>query len=203
MRVNRSPKRWSGLRALLPDATCHSSPADVNVSPESSISHWIWVIDRRTFIIADPKPTHLCKKPGWFPLQNLSQTPPFLTISLPKLKPPSPLCHTCKLSSPISLFLLALPATPTSPHPLKPTKLFSNLAAMPCLEHSMPLLQLATPTHTSDLYSNVTFPGFSLTPPNLKEIPDPPVSPWITITLSKYLLICVFVCVSVSFTARL
>lgn len=208
--MNGSPKPWSGCRALLPNVTCHSSPADVSVSHESSISHWTWIIDRKE-IHHGMSEAHLSALgarmvpfASLVPSPKISlQPPPFLTMSLPKPKPPSHLYHPCTLSSRMSLILSCFASYTSFPSSPQTHQAPFKLGSLPCLEHSMPLLQLVNPTRASDPYSNVTFPEFSLTPPNLKEIPDPPFAPWIIITISKYLLICVFVCLSVPVTVRL
>lgn len=136
--MNGSPKPWPGCRALLPNVTCHSSPADVSVSHESSISHWTWVIDRKEIhhgvseAYLSVLGTRMVPFTSLIPSPKISlQLPPFLPWHFQNLSPPH--ISTILVRSPHGSpwFFLALPAIPTSPHPLKPTKLLSNLAACP------------------------------------------------------------------------
>ena len=129
--------------------------------------------------MSSQKPTYLCKEPVWN-LQlfgSLSKISPKLYSFLPSCSQnlSSPHLSTVLISSPISL----IPSCPISctNFPLSPQAHQApfKLGNLPCLEHSTPLLQLAKPTHASDLCSNVTLPEFSLTPPNQK-ITDPPHS---------------------------
>lgn len=91
----------------------------------SSLSHRMWVIDRKKIYYVKSE-AHLSVQGAsmepstlWFPLQNLSQTLLFLTILLPKPKLPPPLHSTCKLTylpdSFLPYQLHQLPLIPSSP----------------------------------------------------------------------------------------
>lgn len=138
--MNGSPKPWPGCRALLPNVTCHSSTADVSVSHESSISHWTWVIDRKEIHHGVSEAhlsvlgTRMVPFTSLIPSPKISlQLPPFLTMSLPKPKPPSHLYHPCTLSSQISLILSCFASYTNFPSSPQTHQAPFKLGSLPCL----------------------------------------------------------------------